>query len=62
MLGAASKVLTAWRIGSGEIRTRLPKHCSSSRNIATALATASAHNVKVIADVRLGGAKRPASC
>lgn len=55
LLGSASKVLTSWRIGSGEIRTRPPTPCSSSRNIAPA--TASAHNVKVTAEVRLDRAK-----
>ena len=59
LLGSAFKVLTAFRIGSGEIRTLPPKPCSNSRNIATAPATASAHKAKVTAAAELRGANKP---
>src|SRR4051794_13782702 len=49
----ACKNLTASRIGSGEIRITLPKPCSSSRNIATAPATANADSVRMAAEVKL---------
>ncbi len=53
------RIFTASRIGSGEkIWITLPKPCSSSRNIETAPATASADKVRITADVRLRGANR----
>src|SRR3954465_11976202 len=59
LLCSVFKIWTACRIGSDEIRITPPKPCSSSRIMAMAPATASAHNVNVTAHVRLRGAKRP---
>src|SRR5215813_8765925 len=55
----ASNTSTAWRIGCGEIWISPPKPRSNSRIIPTAPATASAHSVRVTAEVKLGGANKP---